>query len=281
LHNIKISIQDKKMTKKIKELFTESEFHSRKWNKYFFIYERLFKDYKDKDITFVEIGIQNGGSLEIWRKYFSTNSKIIGIDLNKDCKKFEKNGINVEIGNQSDPEFWKGFFLKYGKVDIILDDGGHTNLDQIITTVNTVKHIKDGGILVVEDTHTSYMKSWNSSSRMSFIEFSKKNIDDINSKHSDQMKKFKFTISNEVYSIEFYESIVAYRVDRSQTGINHLISNKGKDSHILDLTWEGNEIYFNKTKKLILKFKSIVSLRKFSIFLKNKINNKILKKFFE
>ena len=62
------------MSKKIKELFEESEFFSRKWNKYFFIYEKLFKDYKDKDITFVEIGIHNGGSLEIWKKYFSTNS---------------------------------------------------------------------------------------------------------------------------------------------------------------------------------------------------------------
>jgi len=268
------------MSKKIKELFEESEFFSRKWNKYFFIYEKLFKDYKDKDITFVEIGIHNGGSLEIWKKYFSNNSKIIGIDLNEECKKFQKDGIKVEIGNQSDPEFWKSFFLKYGKVDIILDDGGHTNLDQIITAVNVVNHINDGGILVVEDTHTSYMKPYNSSSKYSFIEFSKKNIDDINSKNSNEMRKFNFTISEVVYSIEFYESIVVYRVDRNQTGVNYLVVNEGKNSNIEDLTWEGNEMYFKKVKKFILKFKSIIRMNKLSKFLKNKINNKILKIFF-
>ena len=82
----------------IKKLFYDSENKSRKYEKYFFIYEELFKKYKNKDITFVEIGIYNGGSLDIWRKYFSKNSRIIGIDLNPECKKFRKGCLqNLEF----------------------------------------------------------------------------------------------------------------------------------------------------------------------------------------
>ena len=65
--------------KKLIELFNESKNRSIKWEKYFSIYEKLFNDYKNKGITFVEIGILDGGSLEIWKKYFGDNSRIIGI----------------------------------------------------------------------------------------------------------------------------------------------------------------------------------------------------------
>ena len=101
------------------ELFKETKNQSRKLIKYFSVYEEIFKDFREKDIIFVEIGIHNGGSLEIWKKYFSKRSRIIGIDINPECKKFETEGIEVFIGNQSDPEFWKSFFLKVGKVDIV------------------------------------------------------------------------------------------------------------------------------------------------------------------
>ena len=123
------------MENEIKKLFEESKNSSSKWEKYFDIYESVFNKYKDRDVIFVEIGVHNGGSLEIWRNYFSKGSKIIGIDINEECKKFEDKNRNIEIyiGNQSDENFWSAFFKKVGKVDIILDDGGHTNLNQIIT----------------------------------------------------------------------------------------------------------------------------------------------------
>ena len=57
-------------------------------------------------------------------------------NLNPDIKRFKKYGFNIEIGDQSDPKFWEKFFKKYGEVDIILDDGGHTNYQQILTLNN-------------------------------------------------------------------------------------------------------------------------------------------------
>ena len=43
-------------------------------------YEKLFHDFKNKPIDFLEIGIYNGGSLKLWRDYF-TQANITGIDI--------------------------------------------------------------------------------------------------------------------------------------------------------------------------------------------------------
>ena len=149
--------------KSLKEEFYKLDNFSTKWEKYFAVYEDIFQKYKNKEITFVEIGVFNGGSLKLWKNYFGPNSRIIGIDLNKECKKFEdkKNNIEIFIGNQSDEQFWDNFFDSVGKVDVILDDGGHTNIDQIITATKVIENIKDGGLLATEDTHTSYLKEYN------------------------------------------------------------------------------------------------------------------------
>ena len=47
---------------------------SDKWSLYLTEYERIFADFQDKPISIFEIGIQNGGSLEIYGKYFSNYS---------------------------------------------------------------------------------------------------------------------------------------------------------------------------------------------------------------
>ena len=191
--------------------------------------------YKNKKIIFVEIGIQNGGSLDIWSEYFSNDSTIIGIDINPECKKFERDNIKIFIGNQSDENFWIDFFNKVGKVDIILDDGGHTNLDQITTLVNCFKNINDQGLFVTEDTHTSYIKDYNSDKKFSFINFSKKIIDDINFRYNEEFEKFNFSLNKHIYSVQFFESIVAFEIDKKKCCLNNLLSNSGQDSKITTL----------------------------------------------
>jgi 23S rRNA U2552 (ribose-2'-O)-methylase RlmE/FtsJ len=155
-------------------LFENSVNFSAKHFKYFDVYESLLKKFREKDITIVEIGVSNGGSLEIWKKYFSKNSKIIGIDQNLECKKFQKDNVKIYIGSQSDQSFWNKFFEEVGSVDIVIDDGGHTNAQQIITTINCIPKINDGGMLIIEDVHASYMKEFNNPSKYSFINFAKK-----------------------------------------------------------------------------------------------------------
>ena len=98
----------------IKKFFYESEYSSIKHEKYFTVYEKVLSKYRDKDITLVEIGVKDGGSLFFLKK-FLPKAKIIGIDINSDCKKFEKYGFNIEIGDQSSKIFWKNFLINTKK----------------------------------------------------------------------------------------------------------------------------------------------------------------------
>ena len=205
--------------------FLRSRYLSLKYINYFHVYDSLLNKYRNKKIKFVEIGVFSGGSLFMWRNFFGKKAKIIGVDLNPDIKRFKKYGFNIEIGDQSDPKFWEKFFKKYGEVDIILDDGGHTNYQQILTLNNCIPFIKDNGILITEDIHTSYIKNkWYNPSKYSFINYSKKLIDDINSRYPG-LRKHNFSLRNYIYSIYNFESIIAFNVNRKLSKINKEIRN--------------------------------------------------------
>ena len=105
--------------------YKKSPYKSIKHSSYFPVYDHLFCPYIGKEITFVEIGILGGGSLFMWREFFGQNARIIGIDLNPEAKKLTEEGFEIFIGDQSSQEFWKGFYNEVGKIDILIDDGGH------------------------------------------------------------------------------------------------------------------------------------------------------------
>ena len=181
---------------------------------------------------------------------------MIGIDLNPECKQFEGNGVEIVIGNQSDPIFWDEFFKKYGKVDIVLDDGGHTNYQQIKTVNSCVPNIKDGGILITEDIHTSYIKDkWYNPSKYSFINFSKKLIDDINSRFPG-IKQFNYSLKKYVYSIQHFESITVFNINQKLCKKNQYIENNKIYLNPKEFRSKLDEkSFFYKIKK-IFKFKS-------------------------
>ena len=66
-----------------------------KWMHYFDIYDQYFSKYRDKEIVFVEIGVFQGGSLQMWKEYFGPKAKIYGIDINPECKQFEDEQVTI------------------------------------------------------------------------------------------------------------------------------------------------------------------------------------------
>ena len=130
--------------------------------------------------------------------------------MNIECKKFEKDGFIIEIGDQSSQKFWKDFFYKHQNVDVIIDDGGHTNNQQIFTAISCIPYINDGGILITEDVMCSYFFNFGNPNKYSFINFCKKIIDDINFKYPG-IGKLEFSLNNYVHSIIF-ESVVIFKL---------------------------------------------------------------------
>ena len=181
-----------------------------KWVHYFPIYHEWFKKFRGTDLVFVEIGVQNGGSAQMWKEYFGKDAKIIGIDIDERCKQFEDENITIEIGSQEDVNFWNEFKNKYPRVDILLDDGGHTMNQQIVTFQQMFPHIKEGGIYFCEDCHTSYYKNFGGSVGKpgTYIEFAKRLIDELNAFHTSGELNPTYNTIHMGGGIHFYDSIV-------------------------------------------------------------------------
>ena len=181
-----------------------------KWDHYFDIYERHFEKYQNKDIVLLEVGVSNGGSINMWSSYFGKNSKIYGIDIDSRCKEFEKNNVEIFIGSQSDKAFLEGIKNKIPKIDILIDDGGHF-MDQQITTFEILfNHIKEDGVYLCEDLHTSYWLYFGGGYRRNgtFIEYSKNFIDQLNAFHSEQKQLIPNYFTRSVDSIHYYDSVL-------------------------------------------------------------------------
>jgi hypothetical protein len=123
---------------------------------YLDIYEKYFREMKDKPINVLEIGIFNGASLKMWEEYFS-NAQIYAIDIDPE-KLLNFGRVKSYVANQEKREDLLNVINHIGECDIIIDDGGHTMLQQQVTLGCLFPHLKQNGIYCIEDLHTSYLR---------------------------------------------------------------------------------------------------------------------------
>lgn len=244
--------------------YLRSPYSSIKHSSYFVTYHELFEQYRNKPITFVEVGVLNGGSLFMWRDYLGDQARIIGIDFNPEAKKWESHGFEIFIGNQADPAFWSQLYATIGNVDVLLDDGGHTYEQQIVTAVSSLACIKDDGLLVVEDTHTSYFKKFGYPSRHTFMQWCKNVIDAINTR-SPKVRLFESKYKDFVYSVTFFESIVAFKINPRKCFTSEETSNNGQKNGAKDYRNNGTsyQTLKSRVKQLTKKYPT---LHKFGVF---------------
>ncbi|MBD5395932.1 MAG: class I SAM-dependent methyltransferase [Lachnospiraceae bacterium] len=181
---------------------------------YFEAYDRYFSRYRGKDIVILEIGVSGGGSLQMWKNYFKTAGntvQIYGIDINPACKALEEENIKIYIGSQEDRDFLRMIKNEIGKVDILIDDGGHTMSQQIITFEELFDIVSDDGVYLCEDTCTSYMSSFGGGYRCnSFVEYAKSKIDDIHAFYSETNELKPNHYSRHIKSISYFDSMVFF-----------------------------------------------------------------------
>ena len=242
---------------KLFKAFKSSPKYSIKWSNYFEIYENILQKFINKKITLVEIGVGDGGSLFMWKKFLGKRAKIIGVELNPEAKKLEKFGFKIFIGDQSDVNFWKKFYKKVGKIDILIDDGGHTNLQQITSFMESIDHINKDGVIIVEDTHTSYMnyKGFKNPSKNSFINFSSNLIENIH-RRNPMLKKKLNLISQKIHSIEFFDSIVLINIKKDKANYSRNFQNNKKlETFFTDFRFKRVELAdFKQNKNRFTKF---------------------------
>jgi hypothetical protein len=186
-----------------------------KWKHYFPAYERHFGGFVNKDVTFLEIGCGQGGSLQMWKRFLGPHARIIGIDINPACAAFAEDQIEVRIGDQSDPLFLRSIVEEFGAPDVVLDDGSHVMSHIQASFAVLYPQVGRNGVYFVEDLHTAYWAEYEGglTRQGSFIEYCKHLIDELNADHTrGAMEPTPFTQST--LSMHFYDSIVVFEKGR-------------------------------------------------------------------
>jgi GT2 family glycosyltransferase len=160
---------------------------SDKWTRYLFEYDLLFEQFQDKPVRMLEIGVQNGGGLEIWAEYFKNGKQFIGCDINPDCANlcFEDPRIKMVVGDANHSLTQEKILTFSPELDIVNDDGSHRSSDIIKSFLRYFPSLTDGGIYVVEDLHASYWKEYEGGlfDPYSSMAFFKRLVDIINCEH--------------------------------------------------------------------------------------------------
>jgi cephalosporin hydroxylase len=184
-----------------------------KWIHYFDIYDRHFSTYRGRSITVLEIGVSHGGSLQMWKKYFGRRARIIGMDVDERTRKLAEPRVEIVIGDQSSREFMRELAVTHGPFDIVIDDGGHTMEQQIVSFEELWPHVRNGGTYLVEDLHTSYWPEFGGGhlNPDSFIEYAKRIIDAQHAWHAREGDGLEVNdMTRTVRGMHAYDSIIVF-----------------------------------------------------------------------
>jgi hypothetical protein len=232
---------------------------SDKWSIYLAEYGRIFGELRNKPVTLLEIGVQNGGSIEVWTKYFANAQKFVGCDINPDCTRliYEDPRVAVIIGDANSDAVQSMVLNQASVFDVIIDDGSHRSSDIVKSFARYFPYLADGGVFVAEDLHCSYWAEFEGGlfDPFSSISFFKRLVDIINHEHwgidkarSDILRGFflnlNFQIDEDVlthiHSIEFVNSMCVVRKESPQknslgirvfSGIDEAIVPRGLTQH--------------------------------------------------
>lgn len=183
-----------------------------KWTHYFDIYHRHFERFREQPVTVLEFGVYHGGSLQMWKRYFGPEARIVGVDINPACKELEEDGIEVVIGDQEDRTFLAGLREQVGPADIVIDDGGHTMAQQIATFEEMFAAVRSGGVYLVEDLHTSYWQEYGGGYRSpgSFVEYAKDLIDHLHGWHGRGGAPAVTDYTRQIRGMHVYDSVIVF-----------------------------------------------------------------------
>jgi len=134
-------------------------------------YDKEFSKFlKKNDLRILELGVEKGGSLELWEAYFSNLSLLVGVE-----KKIDKiignhsQKIRLEIGDLSEDKFYDRL-KRYGSFDIIIDDASHKASDIILSFNHLFPILSDGGIYCIENVYYSGTGEFNNIKLQHFVQ---------------------------------------------------------------------------------------------------------------
>jgi hypothetical protein len=125
---------------------------------YLLEYEKALQPLLGRDVSVLELGVAFGGSLLMWRDFFS-GGPVIGVDLQSIELKDPSGRIRTYVGKQQDTALLTTIAEAHAPngFDLIVDDASHVG--EITKTSFWhlfERHLKPGGIYAIEDWGTGY-----------------------------------------------------------------------------------------------------------------------------
>jgi hypothetical protein len=107
--------------------------------------------------TLVEVGVAGGGSIQMWADWLGPATTVNGIDIGDVSHlPFLRDNVRIHRGDQGNPSLLRDLLATLAPIDALIDDGGHAVPQQIVTMREGLSFLRPGGVVVIEDTHTSY-----------------------------------------------------------------------------------------------------------------------------
>lgn len=172
----------------LQELYAQHDGRvSQRWSSYLTTLERTLSSRRHESVRMLEIGVQNGGSLEIWARYLRDANVLVGCDIDEACGllTFDDPRIHVVVGDVTDPSVRSTIAQHSQQFDVIIDDGSHRSPDIITAFVTMFPLLAAGGVYIVEDLHCSYYASFGGGlfAQRSAMSFLKRLVDVVNEAH--------------------------------------------------------------------------------------------------
>jgi hypothetical protein len=200
-----------------------------KWEHYFDIYDAFLSPLRRSNPVILEIGVQLGGSCEMWREYFGPATHIFGIDINPEAKQQEDIVTRVFTGDQQDRNFLRGVLREIGTPDMVIDDGGHSANQQITAFEELYPALSERGLYFVEDTHTSLWRGafMDRQDQQSFLQFSfarcaqlmewtgkSENFQVLGTEQGESLANTVTDFCRTTQAIHFFDSMIVYQRGR-------------------------------------------------------------------
>lgn len=190
---------------------------SDKWEQYLAVYEAELKPWHGKSVSLLEIGVQNGGSMQVWAGYFGPGSQLVGIDIDDRIADLaHAPNVELRVADGTKPD---QLYAAIGArtFDIIIDDGSHFSSDIANSFRLLFSRLNPGGRYFVEDLHCSYWDRFGGGLRRpeSAIEFLKNLVDVLHVDHLEPTAHLDLDVSDELMlelrmglgKVTFYDSV--------------------------------------------------------------------------
>jgi len=189
------------------------------YHRYTDTYDRVLSHLRELPIRMLEIGILNGASIMMWNEYFPL-AKIYGVDIHP-YPYLDSSKISTIIANQEEQE---QLISLPEDLDLVIDDGGHTMLQQQLTFKIMFQKLKPNGIYILEDLHTS-LPGFYSSYYSNPYNNTLKLLEDLQNKHISEDNQYHIVVENFNLLLEQIDNIEI--VNNSSQSITSIIKKRG------------------------------------------------------